>query len=75
MVTVTLNPVSRGSQATSVLEKEVSKMSMRCSEAAQTEFLGHMSPDEGYIYASRNNTWNKNIYEKQLTLQCLPQFT
>lgn len=27
-----------------------------------------------YVYASRNNTWNKNIYEKQLTLQFFPQF-
>ena len=27
-----------------------------------------------YVYASRNNTWNKSIYEKQLTLQFFPQF-
>lgn len=27
-----------------------------------------------YVYASRNNTWDKSIYEKQLTLQFFPQF-
>lgn len=62
MVTVTLNPVSRGSQATSVLEKEVSKMSTRCSEAAQTEFLGHMSTNCASLKGSRSLQQHRHFF-------------
>jgi hypothetical protein len=52
MLTVTLNPVSRGSQATSVLEKKVSKMRTPRSEDAQIEFLGHISTNCARVIAS-----------------------
>lgn len=53
MLTVTLNPVSRGSQATSVLEKKVlEKMSTPCSDDTQTVFLGHFSKSCACVVAS-----------------------
>lgn len=62
MVTVTLNPVSRESQATSVLEKEVSKMSTCCSEAAQTEFLGHLSTNCDSLKGSRSLQQHRHFF-------------
>lgn len=56
MVTVTLNPVSRGSQATSVLEKKVSKMSTPCSEDADWVLWPHfhkLCPCHSFILSKR----------------------